>query len=82
MVYTAETGRKGEAHPTENDNGHGRAIEDFANTCLNGSTPAATARDSLGELRTALAIYKSAETGTWENVWADDLENVNLRAKL
>ena len=22
------------------------------------------------------------ETGTWENVWAEDLENVNLSAKL
>ena len=34
MVYNAETGRKGVAHPTENDNGHGKAIEDFANVVL------------------------------------------------
>jgi predicted dehydrogenase len=78
MVYNAETGRKGVAHPTENDNGHGKAIEDFANVVLHGARPKATAADSLGELRTALAIYKSAETKQWENVWADDLENVNL----
>lgn len=78
MVYNAETGRKGVAHPTPNDNGHGRAIEDFANSVLYGATPKATAADSLGELRTALAIYKSAETKKWEKVWADDLENVNL----
>ena len=68
MVYNAETGRNGVAHPTANDNGHGRAIEDFANVVLHGATPKATAADSLGELRTALAIYKSAETKQWEKV--------------
>jgi hypothetical protein len=57
MVYNAETGRKGVAHTTANDNGHGRAIEDFANAVLHGATPKATAADSLGELRTALAMY-------------------------
>lgn len=47
----------------------GRELEDFARVVLDGGTPAATAEYSLGELRTALALYRSHETIRWEKVW-------------
>lgn len=46
-------------------------LDDFARVVLDGAEPAATARHSLGELRTALALMRSAETRTWEPVWPD-----------
>ena len=60
----------------------GYEIRDFAHCILLGSSPAkprAADRDtprtqaehSLGEMRTALALYKSALTGVWEPVWED-----------
>jgi predicted dehydrogenase len=45
-------------------------LADFAAVVLDGVTPAATAEHSLGELRAALAMYRSAETNRWEPVWA------------
>ena len=45
-------------------------LADFATVVLDGATPAATAAHSLGELRAALAMYRSAETNRWEPVWA------------
>ncbi len=42
---------------------------DFAAAVVNGQTPAATAEYALGELRCALAMYRSAETQRWEPVW-------------
>lgn len=42
---------------------------DFAAAVLHGTPPAATAAHSLGELRTALALYRSVDTRRWENVW-------------
>lgn len=45
-------------------------LADFARVVLDGSAPAATAEHSLGELRAALAMYRSAETNQWEQVWA------------
>ncbi len=47
----------------------GPELADFAAVVLDGKTPEAGPEQSLGELRTALAIYRSAETGNWENVW-------------
>lgn len=44
-------------------------IEDFAKVVLKQKQPAASAEMSLGELRTALAIYKSSETRQWTKVW-------------
>ncbi len=44
-------------------------LADFANAVLHGAAPAATAEYALGELRLALAMYRSAETKRWENVW-------------
>ena len=69
---------QGKTEACEAVNGHGKVIEDFAHCVLSGRTPAAGAADSLAELRTALAIYKSAQTGKWENVWDAALENVHL----
>jgi UDP-N-acetyl-2-amino-2-deoxyglucuronate dehydrogenase len=42
---------------------------DFASAVLHGTAPAATAEYALGELRLALAMYRSAETQRWEKVW-------------
>ena len=47
----------------------GPEIADFANAVLHGTPLKAGPEESLGELRTALAIYRSAESGNWENVW-------------
>jgi hypothetical protein len=37
---------------------------------LDGTTPAAPPEYSLGEMRTALALYASVKSGRWEKVWA------------
>ena len=42
---------------------------DFTAAVLNGAAPAVPAEYSLGELRCALAMYRSAETRRWEPVW-------------
>ena len=44
-------------------------LADFEAVVLDGKKPAAPPEASLGELRTALAIYRSAESGRWEKVW-------------
>src|SRR5262249_7305699 len=43
---------------------------DFVSAVELGKPPAATAAYALGELRLALAMYRSAETKRWEKVWA------------
>jgi predicted dehydrogenase len=45
---------------------------DFAAAVLEGQPLAAGPEESLGELRAALAMYRSAEAGRWEKVWGDD----------
>ena len=42
---------------------------DFAAAVLDGRAPAAGAEAALGELRVALALYRSVETRRWEKVW-------------
>jgi predicted dehydrogenase len=42
---------------------------DFVAAVTTGTAPAATAEYALGELRLALAMYRSAESGHWEQVW-------------
>lgn len=42
---------------------------DFESAALDGTALAADARYALGELYGALAMYRSAETGRWEDVW-------------
>ena len=43
-------------------------LADFAAAVLDGTPLTATPEHSLGELRTALAMYRSAETRQWEKV--------------
>ncbi len=43
-------------------------LHDFASAVLHGTQPAATPAYALGELRLALAMYRSAETKQWEKV--------------
>ncbi len=44
-------------------------LHDFASAVRLGTAPAATAAYALGELRLALAMYRSAASGRWEKVW-------------
>jgi predicted dehydrogenase len=43
---------------------------DFASAIQHGTDPAVPAEYALGELRLALAMYRSAESRRWEKVWA------------
>lgn len=47
----------------------GYELNDFAGAVLDGTSLEAGPEYSLGELRTAFAIYRSAETRQWEKVW-------------
>lgn len=44
-------------------------LEDFAALVLDGKPPVAPPEKALGEMRTALALYRSAKSGVWESVW-------------
>ena len=50
-------------------NSYGAEIKDFCEVVLDGTTMAAPPEYSLGEFRTAQALYKSIESGRWEKVW-------------
>jgi predicted dehydrogenase len=43
-------------------------LADFASAVLHGTKPAASAEYAVGELRLALAMYRSATSGRWEKV--------------
>ena len=47
----------------------GPELEDFARAVLDGKALAAGPEEALGELRTALAVYRSTASRTWERVW-------------
>jgi predicted dehydrogenase len=47
----------------------GMELADFAQAVLKGTPLTAGPEASLGELRTALAMYRSAESHQWEKVW-------------
>ena len=47
----------------------GGELADFAEAILDDKPLAAEPEFALGELRTALALYRSAETRHWEKVW-------------
>ena len=47
----------------------GPELADFAHAVLDGRPLQAGPEESLGELRTALATYRSAARGGWEEVW-------------
>mgnify|MGYP001230598201 CR=1 FL=1 len=44
-------------------------LADFEAAVLDGRPLAASAEFAVGELRTALALYRSARSGRWEKVW-------------
>ncbi|MFP6626686.1 MAG: Gfo/Idh/MocA family oxidoreductase, partial [Deltaproteobacteria bacterium] len=48
---------------------YGPEFEDFALAVLEGKPLEAGPEESIGELRTALAMYRSAESKRWEKVW-------------
>ncbi|MEE3259273.1 MAG: Gfo/Idh/MocA family oxidoreductase [Candidatus Latescibacterota bacterium] len=48
----------------------GPELADFTAAILDGKTLDAGPEQALGELRAALAIYRSVESGKWELVWA------------
>lgn len=48
---------------------YGAELHDFSCAVLDGKKLDASPAFSLGELRTALAMYRSVESGTWEKVW-------------
>ena len=48
---------------------YGAELRDFSLAVLEGRPLAATPEHSLGELRTALAMYRSTTSGRWEKVW-------------
>jgi predicted dehydrogenase len=47
----------------------GLELDDFSHAVLDGRALAAGPEVSLGELRTALAMYRSAQTQRWEKIW-------------
>ncbi len=47
----------------------GYELDDFTQAVLDGKVLDASPEYSLGELRTALALYRSAENRQWEKVW-------------
>ena len=49
---------------------YGAEIKDFCDAVLDGTSPAAAPEYALGEMRTALALYRSVRSGRWERVWA------------
>jgi len=48
---------------------YGVELHDFSCAVLDGKELDASPAFSLGELRTALAMYRSVESGRWEKVW-------------
>ena len=48
---------------------YGVELDDFSSAVLDGTPLAAGPEFSLGEMRTALAMYRSLESRRWEKVW-------------
>ena len=69
LWFDGDTPDGRELGPKGREAAFGLELDDFAGAVLDGGSPAASAAYSLGELRTALAMYRSAETGRWEKVW-------------
>ena len=51
---------------------HGLLLEDFANAILNGKFKGVDAEDSLGESLTAMAIYRSNDSGQTEPLFVSE----------
>lgn len=66
-------GSEGGAGTVVGESGYLKSYEgewrDFESAVLDGTPLAASAEYGLGELRGALAMYRSAETRRWERVW-------------
>lgn len=60
--------RMADAFPGRADS-YGFELHDFSLAVLEGRAPAATPEHSLGEFRTAQAMYRSAVSKRWEKVW-------------
>jgi len=62
-----------EGKPIEGTHGYFHSfkpeLEDFAALVLDGKPLLAEPEKALGEMRTALALYRSAQSGSWESVW-------------
>lgn len=71
LFFDRDTPQGREIPVTGGDRGSafGLELDDFAHAVLDGRAPVADAQYSLGELRTALALYRSATSGRWEKVW-------------
>jgi len=70
VLWDAENG---EGRPVGEIGGYVRSypgqFADFAAAVLEGRPLAAGPEQALGELRVALALYRSVETKRWEKVW-------------
>jgi len=69
-LYDAENRKGRKEEPRGYMRSYGPELADFARTVLTGAPLAAGPEVSVGELRTALAMYRSAESKRWEKVWA------------
>ena len=73
MVLYDEANRAGRRVDEEAPQGYMRSyvgqFRDFANAVLTGEPLAAGPEESLGELRVALAMERSASSRSWEKVW-------------
>ena len=70
LLYNAEH-RSGHrvAEPQGYAKSFGPELRDFSHAVLDGTPLAAGPEVSIGELRTILAIYRSAKSKQWESVW-------------
>ncbi len=69
LFDVANRGGKLMAEPQGYGKSFGPELDDFAEAVLRGKPLEAGPDYALGELRTALAIYRSAESRQWEKVW-------------
>ncbi len=70
LLYNRDTpqGRNVLPAGTRKDAAYGLELADFTKAVLEGSSLAASPEESLGELRTVLAMYRSAKSRQWEKV--------------
>jgi predicted dehydrogenase len=70
LVYDgAERKGRAAAEPQGYMKSYAGELLDFERAVLDGAPLAAGPEEALGELRTALAMYRSARSGRWEKVW-------------
>lgn len=71
LLYDREHSQGCEIMPSEQKKkgSYGLELADFVQAILEGRPLAVGPEEFLGELRTALAMYRSAESHKWEKVW-------------